>query len=193
MGSRVKSAIILEKLFSIHLKDLRKLGLFDEADSYKSVPVKIERSNGLQNQSCGIMISVSTQEPGSCFVKFECEIDGNPISYTLPLVQIFNHLTKQTTFYFLCKVANTKCRKLYLHNGKFVCRGAVINGYYLRDTLPRGRRSEYESFKRLHKLESDLADCGRKWFQRTRYGKPTVKMNRVTNAKARLSQIREAF
>ena len=192
MGSRGKKAIILEKLICIHLKDLRKLSLFNKTDGYKSVPVKIERSNGLTNHSCSMMISVSTQ-PGNCYVKFDCDIDDQPVSYTVPLVQAFNHLTKQTTFYFFCKVANKKCRKLYLHHQKFVCRDAVENGYYLRDTLSRSRRVDFESVKRLHKIETDLATCGRKWFQRTRYGKPTIKMNRVTIAKMHLNHLNRDF
>ena len=192
MGRGLKEVVILEKLVSLSLKDLRGLRFFDKHEGYRTMPVTITRRNGLANESYGIGITVSTQS-GNAYIKFDFEIDGQAVSYCLPLVQEANHLTKHFTYYFKCGVAGKKCRKLYLYKRRFVCRDAIPASHYLRNTLSKRRRREYENMKRLTKLERDIADCGRKWFQRCRYGKHTINMKRAIRAKAELDRLNKNF
>ena len=180
--------VILEKLLTLSLANLRGLGFMDKAEGYKSLPVVIKKASGLCMTSDTVLVTVSTQA-GNSYIKFDCSIDDQPLSYRLPLVQVVNYLTGGFTYYFKCIEADKICRKLYFYQNKWVCRSAIKNRYYFQNILPKQKRGQYEAIKRLHSYEKIIAECGKKGFRPYRYGQQTSRMKKIIRAKSKLERM----
>lgn len=181
--------VILEKLISLSLADLRALQLFNKSEGYKSVPLSIRRADSLQIDSYGMQLAVSTQA-GNSYVEFSYLIDQHPITNRVPLVQHENLLTGQFKYYFLCSAADKICRKLYFHKDRWVCRDAIPNRFYQQHIISKRNRPQYEAMKRLQSLERDIALCGKKWFKTyNKNGEHTTKMKKVIRARNELTTL----
>lgn len=173
ISMQTRKTIVVERLLSITLGDLRTVGLLQKSIGSKSLPVTIKKFDGLSVHSYCINITCTIQEENS-YVEFDFEINNVPVYNRVELAQIWNALTGSYSLLFKCPLTSSICRKLYLYQNRFVSRKGIANGYYMRNTIPVSRRHGFDEMKHTLLLRKKIAERGLKNY-RTHYANNLTK------------------
>lgn len=111
----------IDEYLQLSIKDCKRMGfLAPEALRQGVVNWTV---NGRKTASVGF----ATDTRGVPVAKFSYTCDGVPVDTTIYLRWKRSNLSTDTThgyYYFVCPVTGKLCRKLYLHNGRFMSRQA---------------------------------------------------------------------
>lgn len=96
-------------------------------------------------------------------VKFS--INGRPITQSIKLEAKKAPIGKGVVYYLKCPVTGSLRRKLYLYEGKFVSKLAIINPHYLSQIQSTTERNASKDMKQLIRLQNAAKLVTRKYFK----------------------------
>jgi len=112
-------------------------------------------------------------------------INGSPVNYCVPLIQVSSNLGKGSVWYFLCPHTEKRCRILYLVGTRFLHREAVKGAMYERQTYSK----KWRGFKKFLDAWDLDALPNQKHFRMHYNGKLTKKFKRLLERQDRQSSL----
>lgn len=174
---------LYDEVKRISISSLKRWGYL-ESYGYKSGIVTWSRGD---TPTGSIKIAVNLLE-ATPYVELSYSINGNPVNYRVPLVQVPSNLGKGSVWYFLCPQTERRCRILYLVGARFLHREAVKGAMYERQTYSKNWRG----FKKMLDIVFGFDETLSQKHFRTHYnGQPTKRFKRLLYKHERNSQITE--
>ena len=167
----------------ISISSLKRRGYLDSY-GYKQGTITWSRGN---TQTGSIQITVNLLEANP-YLELSYSINGGPVNYRVPLVQVPSNLGKGSVWYFLCPQTNKRCRILYLIGTRFLHREAVKGAMYERQTYSKKWRGVKNVLDGAFSFNEILSQ---KHFRTHYNGKPTRKFKRLLEKRERSLQITE--
>lgn len=140
----------LDDFLCLSVADCKRLGFLRPNDT-KTGAIEWRRNGGIVAS-----VGFATKTTGVPLARFSYEVNGTPVTYDVPLRwkrSNLNPASENGYYYFVCPATGRLCRKLYLHDGRFVSRHALGGVLYETQTKPKSWRPDGENGEYLALLE----------------------------------------
>lgn len=134
--------------------------------------------NGQRHSSIGISV---TKNDFQIFAILDYKSNDEPKNYKVQIIAKPSNLGKGEVLYFVCPETRKHCRKLYLHSGYFLHRGAFKGLMYSKQLESKKNRDLGKIFNACYLSDEVYEERYKKYFKTHYNGKETKRFKRLNH------------